>query len=163
MINRNIMKNILSIIAIAGLVVGCASTKSTVSKAYTSSKESQLSISVQKSSDVSIPDEQYQLLESQIKNGLAANGLLASGEQNSQHSVTVEIHSFRMRDDAARLTVGIMAGCDNIVSTVVVTDKVTREELGRSQVSIKECAAWGVASQVIKKYTDGVVAYLSKK
>lgn len=68
-----------------------------------------------------------------------------------------------MRDDAARLLVGIMAGCDNIASTVIVTDKVTHEELGRSQISIKECGAWGVASQVIKKYTDGVVAYLSNK
>lgn len=157
------MKKVFAILVISAFLHGCASTKSTVTKAYTPAKDDQLSIHIEKPSNVSIPLDQSQLLESQIRNGLAGKGLLASSPDDSQHSVTVKIHSFRMRDDAARLTVGIMAGCDNIASTVTVTDKVTKEELGSSQISIKECAAWGVASQVITKYTDGVVAYLSNK
>lgn len=157
------MKKIISIFFVAVLSFGCASIDSTVSKAYVPGNRSQLALSIKQESGVSIPSEQKQLLEKQIREGLSQKGLLASDENNSQHSVIVNIHTFRMRDDAARLTVGIMAGCDNISSTVVVTDKITGKEIGNARISIKECAAWGVASQVITKYTDGVVAYLTNK
>ena len=157
------MKKIFLVVIFSIFIYGCASTKSKITKAYIPTEDGQLAIHIEKSLSVFIPPYQYQLLESQIRNGLAHNGLLALNEDKSQHSVTIKIDSFRMRDDSARLTVGIMAGCDNIKSTVVVMDKVTNEELGKSQISIKECAAWGVASQVITKYTDGVIAYLSNK
>lgn len=152
---------VVSILAIA--FSGCASTKSTVSKNYISHNDKKISLTIIKDSEIAIPADQYQLLESQIRDGLTQNGLLSTNEDIAQHSAIVTIHSFRMRPDAARLAVGILAGCDNIKSTVAVTDISTREEIGSSQISINECAAWGTASQVIKKYTDGVVANLSKK
>jgi len=142
---------------------GCASTKSTISKSYVTNHEAKVSLTIDKNSGVSIPAGQYHLLESQIRSGLAERGVLASNGELAQHSAVVNLHSFRMRDDAARLTVGILAGCDSITSTVVVIDKSTFDEVGNSKISIKECAAWGVADQVIKKYTDGVVAFLSGK
>jgi type IV pilus biogenesis protein CpaD/CtpE len=157
------MKKVIIISVLAAILIGCANTKSTVSKAYMSDSKSKISLTINKEAGVSIPEGQYQLLESQIKEGLMTNGILASGKESAQHSVVVNLHAFRMRSDAARLTVGIFSGCDNVNSTVVVTDKSTGEKIGDSKISIKECAAWGVASQVIKKYTDGVVAYLINK
>ena len=35
--------------------------------------------------------------------------------------------------------------------------------MGSANVAIKECAAWGVANQVIKKYADGVVSFIVGK
>jgi hypothetical protein len=66
-----------------------------------------------------------------------------------------------MRPDAARLTVGIMAGCDNIKSKVSIIDPANNQKIGESEITIEECAAWGTSSQVIKKYSEGVVKYLA--
>jgi len=156
------MKKIIAIFVAVSLY-GCASVDSQVSKSFVPRNGNKLSLTIKNDSGVSIPVDQYQLLETQIREGLSQNGLLAAHEKNSQYAVIVNLHTFKLRSDASRLTVGILAGCDNINSTVIVNDKITNEEIGNSQISIKECGAWGVASQVIKKYTDGVVTYLSNK
>ncbi|MEZ4527357.1 MAG: hypothetical protein R2941_15670 [Desulfobacterales bacterium] len=57
--------------------------------------------------------------------------------------------------------VGIMAGCDNIKSNVTISDSAEKQKIGESEVSIDECDAWGVSSQVIKKFSEGVVKYLA--
>lgn len=155
------MKQLMTIFILVSILFGCASTKSNVSKSYTASDESKLTLVLKKNEEVSIPQEQYQLIENQIKGGLSDKGLLAADELDSQHVVTVNLHSFRMREDAARLAAGIMAGCDNINSTVAITEKLTGNLMGSSTISIKECAAWGVAKQVITKYTNGVIEFLS--
>jgi len=59
---------------------------------------------------------------------------------------------------------GILDFCnveDNIKSNVVVIDSATKQKIGESEIMIKECAAWGVSSQVIKAYSEGVVKYLA--
>ena len=157
------MNKIIAVSILSIFLLGCASTKSTVVKRYISSDESKISITIIKDVSVSVPDNQYQLIEDNITDGLKKNGLLASNQETSKHSAVVTLHSFRIRDDAARLAVGILAGCDNIISTVTVMDKLTNDEIGKSKISINECAAWGVSDQVITKYTNGVVEYLSNK
>ena len=157
------MKKALVTLAIAISLVGCASTKSTVAIEYEPTTKQKLALSIEKGTAVAIPEDQYALLESQIKSGLTHQNLLSPDGEISRHSATVKIHSFYLRDDLARVAVGIMAGCDNIVSTVTVTDKLTNKTIGSSHISIEECAAWGVASQVITKYTEGVVAFLADK
>jgi len=155
------MKKAFAILAFSTALIGCASTKSIVAIEYKPETKQKLALAIQKSAAVTIPEEQYSLLETQIKSGLSQENLLVPDGDISRHTVTVQIHSFYLREDAARLTVGILAGCDNINSTVTVTDKLTNEKIGSSNISIEECAAWGVASQVITKYTDGVIAYLT--
>ena len=95
--------------------------------------------------------------------GSIQNDMLASSSDSAQYSAIVDIHAFRMRNDAARLTVGIMAGCDNISSTVSIKDNSSGARVGSANVAIKECAAWGVADQVMKKYADGVVSFIAGK
>lgn len=157
------MKKAFLIVLVAACLAGCATTKSNVSMEYASDEGRLLSVSIEKGEDIVIADDQYAYLESSIKNSLSKKNLLAYEGYKPEHIVTVKIHSYRMRDDAARLAVGIMAGCDNIKSTVVVTDAFSKEKLGSSEISISECAAWGVANQVIEKYAQGVVAYLAGK
>ncbi len=157
------MKKYLGLALLSTMLFGCASANLNVSKPYITNKNAKLSLSISKDPGVLIPPKQFELIENQISEGLTQSGLLSSSEVRSEHTVTIDMRSFRMRDDAARLTVGILAGCDNINSLVTVTDTSTNEVVGKSEISIKECAAWGVAEQVIKKYTEGVVNYLSNK
>ena len=157
------MKKLIIVSMMVVTLFGCANVKLKTSKSYISNDETKISITINKGLGVSITEDQYQLLENQITEGLAKKGILASNEKVSQHSAVVSLHSFKLRDDAARLLVGILAGCDKIDSTVSVTDKSTRNEIGSSSISIKECAAWGVAEKVIKKYADGIVSFLSTK
>jgi hypothetical protein len=156
------MKRILLGVIFSVALVGCATPKSNVTMEYVPTGQDKLSVIIKSDQGVSVPADQLALLEAQIRNGLEKAGLLAVPEESSQHIVTLQIHSFRMRDDSARLTVGVMAGCDNIEGTVTVKNRINSEDLGSSDISIKECAAWGVAGQVIAKYADGVLAYLSK-
>jgi hypothetical protein len=41
--------------------------------------------------------------------------------------------------------------------------KSYNQKIGESEIMIEECAAWGVSSQVIAAYSEGVVKYLAGK
>lgn len=151
----------LSILFISLALLGCATAKSTSSLDYAASSENKLSFTLNKTPGAIVPAEDFQLIKTQIETGLRDSNLLATNQEKSSHSAIVTIQSYRMRDDAARLTVGILAGCDSIRSDVVVIENSLNTELGRSHVSMKECAAWGVANQVIEEYTEGVIDFLT--
>lgn len=156
------MKNLSLALIIVAFLSACASVKVAPSVSYTPQSDTKLSLDIQLSDGVAIASEYLTMLEENIKGGLAASGLLENDQEAANQSVTVTVSDFRMRDDAARLTVGILAGCDKIMSTIVVTDNTSGDELGRTEAKIRECAAWGVAAQVIEKYTDGVVSFLTE-
>jgi len=121
-----------------------------------------LLVSIDKNPGLDIPEEQFNQIKAQIEQRLTQGGRLARKGDENYHSATVTITSFRMRPDAARLLVGAMAGCDNIKSNVSVVERDSGKELGSAEISIEECAAWGVADQVIGKYSDGVADYLTQ-
>jgi len=114
-----------------------------------------------KEATVDIPEEVLDTIKSQIQEGLSEHNLLATTTDDKSRKAEINITSYRMRPDAARLTVGIMAGCDNIRSNVAIIDPSNKQKIGESEIKIEECAAWGVSSQVIKKYSEGVVKYLA--
>ena len=155
------MKKIPVLVLLSVILSACANAKLSVIEPYTSSKDRKLSFVIEKNSNINIPNEQFSLMESVIKQGLEKNSLL-SVEGNSNHSVKIDITEYRMRKDAARLIVGIAAGCDKVNSVVTVVDNETGEEIGKSNVRINECASWGVAAQVVTKYANAVVKFLSK-
>lgn len=152
----------IAIAVLATTLIGCASTKSTVSKSHNLSPGNKVALTIKEPSGGQITADQQAFLVNQIMDGLIQNDMLAPSPESAQYSVIVDIHSFRMRSDAARLTVGIMAGCDNINSTVSIEGS-SGARVGSANVAIKECAAWGVADQVIKKYADGVVSFIVGK
>ncbi len=155
------MKKISTLVLTMAVLSGCATTKLSVIELYKPNKDEKLTFTIEKGTNVNIPSVQLSLMESVIKRGLQDNSLLAA-EGNSNHSAKINITEYRMRDDAARLIVGILAGCDKVNSVVTVVNNETGEELGKSNIRINECAAWGVAEQVVTKYANGVVKFLSK-
>jgi hypothetical protein len=157
------IKKITLVSAIALLMAGCATSKSIVSKDYTPADGTKISLTLTKDPGVAIRKDQIQQLESRIKQKLAEHGVLAANEKAAQHAVVVNLHSFKMREDAARLLASTSAGCDYINGSVMVTDKATSTEIGKSKVSIKGCASLDVTWQVISKYANGVVDYLTNE
>ena len=140
---------------------GCGAAKSNLITPYQFDSSFKLNFSLSKKEIVEIPEEILETIKRQILEGLSEHNLLATTADENFRKAEVIITSYRMRPNAARLTVGIMAGCDNIKSNVVVIDSATKQKIGESEIMIKECAAWGVSSQVIKAYSEGVVKYLA--
>jgi hypothetical protein len=153
------MKNVLLLALLGFFVQGCAGVTSRPLIPYAAGCNTKLMVTVNKAANVEIPDEYFKKIQAQIEQGLAQRRRLAEANDDKYDSAAVTITSFRMRPDAARLAVGILAGCDNIKSNISVVDN--GKEVGSADVSIQECAAWGVADQVIGKYTGGVVDFLT--
>ena len=141
---------------------GCAA-KSNVITPYQFDSNLKIDFFLSKQEIVEIPDEVLETMRKQIQEGLSEQNLIATNTDENVRKVEILITSYRMRPDAARLLAGIMAGCDNIKSHVVVTNSETKKKIGESEIMIKECAAWGVSSQVIAAYCEGVVNYLAGK
>jgi hypothetical protein len=141
---------------------GCGA-KSNVIKPYQFDSNLKLDFSLSHEEQIEIPDEVIETIQKQIQEGLSQQNLLAAKTGENFREAEIHITSYRMRPDAARLLVGIMAGCDNIKSNVVVKDSGSKEKIGESEIMIEECAAWGVQSQVIAAYSEGVVNYLAGK
>ena len=155
------MKKWLAVISVGVLLVGCG-TKTHIVEPYVFDKNLKLDLELKKEDGVNIPDEILATMKQQIRDGLAKNNLLASSTTNANHA-EVTIFAYRMRPNAARLLAGAMAGCDNINSQVVVKDTSNQKIIGHSTVQMRVCNAWGVSSQVISSFSEGVVNYLSGK
>jgi hypothetical protein len=110
---------------------------------------------------VEVPTEVLETMRSQIKSGLSDQNLLATKNEDRFLQANILITEYRMRPDAARLLVGIMAGCDTIKTEVIIADSSDEKTVGKSEFKSNECAAWGVSAQVIKAHTKKIVDYLS--
>ena len=143
-------------------VCGCCGTakfKSITPYQFDSSLK--LKFSLSKEASVDIPEEILDTIKSQIQEGLSGCNILAATTDNNSRKAEIIITYYRMRPIAARLMVGIMAGCDNIKSNVVIIDPANKQKIGESEITIEECDSWGISSWIIKKYSEVVVKYLS--
>ncbi len=143
------------------LFLGGCGAKSNVITPYQFNSNIKLDFTLSKKEKIEIPDEVLETIRKQIRDGLSAQNILVKNTDENFRKAEILITSYRMRPNAARLLVGIMAGCDNIKSSVVVVDSKTNEKIGESEIMIEECAAWGVSSQVITAYSEGIVSYLA--
>jgi hypothetical protein len=58
--------------------------------------------------------------------------------------------------------VGVMAGTDNIKSTIKVKDQETGKALSEFTVESKNPTAWGTARGLIEQHADEIVATLTR-
>jgi hypothetical protein len=71
-------------------------------------------------------------------------------------NVTIAIDNYYMRHGAARALVGIIAGRDNIRSTVTVR-KADGEQVAHFEVESTNSTAWGTSSGLIEKHAQEIV------
>ena len=157
------IKKLLCLTLVSLFFCGCGAAKFKSITPYQFDRGFKLNVSLSKEATIDIPEEVLDTIKNQVQEGLSERNLLATTTDDKSRKAEIHITSYRMRPDAARLIVGIMAGCDNIESNVAIIDSSNEQKIGESEIKIEECAAWGVSSQVIKKYSEGVVKYLSGK
>ena len=144
-----------------GLFLSGCGAKSNVIQKYQPEKNTKLKYSLLATPQVEVPDAVLDTMRSQVQESLSARNLLTKKGDVKYNKADILITEYRMRPDAARLLVGIMAGCDTFKSKVTVVDSNAGKVVGESEFESKECAAWGVSAQVIEAHINKITDYLS--
>jgi hypothetical protein len=79
-------------------------------------------------------------------------------KENSNIVIEITFDNYYMRPGAARALIGVMAGVDNITTTVVIKDN--NKIVGEFRVISKNATAWGSANSLIEQHADKIIAYL---
>lgn len=155
------MKKRCFYIAILGLFLSSCGAKSNVIQQYKPEKDIKLKYTLSTTPQADVPDAVLNEMRSQIQESLSARNLLSTKGDIKFHQANILITEYRMRPDAARLLIGIMAGCDTLTSKVTIVESSNGKIIGESEFESKECAAWGVAAQVIEAHIKKIIEYLS--
>jgi hypothetical protein len=140
------------------LLGGCAGTALRVQSAYQPASGDKLTYVVVPKVEVS--DEALSILRQELDSQLQAKGLLAANPAEARKSVEISITNYYMRHGATRALVGVMAGADNMQSSVQVKDRKTQTVVGEFAVESKNPSAWGTSRGMIMEHADKIVEYL---
>lgn len=154
------MKNALAIflVASAALLGGCAGTSATIQSEYRVAPGEKLKL--QLNTPPTASEEGVGILRERLNSQLDANGLLAASGAGTNRAIEVNVTNYYMRHGAARALVGIMAGSDNIQSTVKIKDLASGKVLSEFKVESKNPSAWGSSKGLIQNHADKIVATL---
>ena len=81
-------------------------------------------------------------------------------KENSNKVIEITFNNYYVRPGAARAMVGVMAGVDNITSTVVIKEKDNDKIVGEFRVISKNATALSSAGNLIEQHADKIIAYL---
>lgn len=146
-------------IASVTLLSGCA-TSAIVQSEYRLVQGEKFKFELNTPPDAS--EEGVTILRERLISRLSTSDLLSTESDASSRSRILEVNvtNYRMRHGAARAMVGIMAGADNILSTVRIKDQTTGEVLSKFIVESKNSTAWGTSSGMIEDHADKIVETL---
>jgi uncharacterized protein DUF4410 len=150
--------SIAAIVLCCALFAGCAGTSLRVSEQYQPSAGQRFTYDIINKAPMS--DEGLAIMRERLTSQLAASGLLATSADGSARAVQIVIENYYMRHGATRAMVGVMAGSDNILSTIVVKDVKTGTALSKFEVQSKNPTAWGTSRGMIEDHADKIVNYL---
>ena len=74
--------------------------------------------------------------------------------------IEITFNNYYVRPGAARALVGVMAGVDNITSTVVIKEKDNDKIVGEFRVISKNATAWSSARDLIEQHVDVIISNL---
>lgn len=171
-------KKVLSVIAIAFFLTGCASSvkrspdmarihQHPAANTQVASVSVSLTDEAKKKAMENLkfnPDE----LLNYVKRGLDASSLIGSTDQ-SLPNLEIQVKDMRVRSNFSAVMWGVMAGSDSITADVVLKD-VTGKELDRYEVSVSYALGGLAGGQdstrmdwLYEKFTEETVKELSKK
>lgn len=103
------------------------------------------------------------ILRERLTSQLRSAGMLAAGAEPGAQVLEVNVTNYNMRHGAARALVGILAGTDNIQSTVRLKDKAGDRTVWEYKVESSNATAWGTSRGMIENHADEIVATLGKR
>lgn len=143
------------VVSIIILTSGCAGTSLTVNQKYSYSASDMFSHKI--IDNASVSEEGMAIFKERLNLKLTQMGLQG---KDANKILEITFNNYRMRHGAARALVGIMAGSDSIISTIVIKDKETGTVEGSIRVVSKNPTAWGTSKGLIQKHVDKIVFYL---
>ena len=145
------------LIASATLVAGCT-TSAKVQSEYKLAQGEKFSFLITAPTEVSA--EARQIFNERLTSQLTGSGLLAASSDASARSLEIAVTNYNMRHGAARALLGIMAGSDNMQSTIKVKDRGTGAVLSEFSIESKNSTAWGTSRGMIEDHADKIVETL---
>jgi len=140
--------------AVMAVTTGCA-TNSVMHSSRSVPDEQTYTYTIDRAEDMSVAglDEFRKSLDAAL---VEANLRVQEGATDVPANVTIAIDNYYMRHGAARALVGIMAGRDNIRSTVTVR-KSDGEQVALFEVESTNPTAWGTSAGLIEKHAQEIV------
>lgn len=143
---------ILVLVAAWTALAGCAGTGATVRSRYELAQGEKLSL--QLVTPPTATQEGAKILRERLTAQLAQNNVLALGA--STRTLEVTVTNYRIRHGATRAMVGIMAGADNVQSSVKLKD-ADGKVLSDFSVESKNPTAWGTTKGLLEEHADKIV------
>ena len=152
---RRLMR--LAVLLASLLLTACAGTSVSVQKPYEPSARSKVSYAVKTTAKVT--DNGLQIFRERLEERLRTEQLL--GDSSAVRTVEIDIVSYRVRHGATRALVGVMAGADNVRSSILIKDTQTGSVVGQFAVESKNPTATSSARLLIEGHADAIVDYIA--
>ena len=104
-----------------------------------------------------IPETEKGIFENRLKTKLAEKDIFGA---DSNLVLEITFDEYYIRDAAARLTVGILAGVDNITTSIVIKDKLNEREFGRFEAISRNATIIGSKNAFIEQHADKIASFL---
>lgn len=140
------------------VLAGCAGTGMKVQTAYTPTPGASITYTVDPK--VEISQEALGIFRQRLDSQFGTSGLLATGKPPAR-SVDIVITNYYMRHGATRALVGILAGADNMQSSIIVRDMKTKAVIGQFAVESTNPTAMFTSRGLIEDHADKIVRYVS--
>lgn len=140
------------------LLTGCAGTAARVQTEYRLGQGEKLKL--QLTAPPTATEEGLRILRERLTTQLSNSGLLAQTSDGSARIVEVVVTNYSLRHGAARAMLGILAGTDNLQSSVKIKDQVTGRALSEFVVESTNPSAWGTSQGLLQQHADQIVETL---
>ena len=104
-----------------------------------------------------IPETERGVFENRLETTLTEKNIFGA-DSNLVLEITFE--EYFIRDASSRFMVGVLAGIDNITTSVIIKNKENGEVLGRFKAISKNATAWGSKNSLIEQHADKIASFL---
>ena len=104
-----------------------------------------------------IPETERDVFENRLETMLIEKNIFGAG---SNLVLEITFEEYFVRDASSRLLAGVLAGIDNITTSVIIKNKENGEVLGRFKAISKNATAWGSKNSLIEQHADKIVSFL---
>ena len=148
------------LVVVATFLAGCATT-ATVQGDYKVAASQKFTITLVAPGTLNAEAEG--ILRERLVSQLQASGMLAAAADGGAQVLEVNVTNYNMRHGAARALVGILAGVDNIQSTIRLKDKAGDRTAWEFKVESTNASAMGTSRGLIENHADEIVTTLRNR
>ena len=104
-----------------------------------------------------IPEIERGVFENKLETTLTEKNIFGA-DSNLVLEITFE--QYFMCDASSRLMGGVLAGIDNITTSVIIKNKENGQVLGRFKAISKNATAWGSKNSLIEQHAEKIASFL---